>query len=61
MATSTSRCQRSEPNRPHRNDGSHFTDTGKAAGVSAPKNGSYVPFFFDSTARDLDIFVSAMA
>ena len=29
------------PNRLYRNDGSHFTDIGKAAGVSAPKNGSY--------------------
>ena len=50
------------PNRLYRNDGSHFTDIGIAAGVSAPKNGSYVPFFFDSDSDgDLDIFVSAMA
>ena len=50
------------PNRLYRNEGSHFTDIGQIAGVSAPLNGSYVPFFFDSDSDgDLDIFVSAMS
>jgi len=50
------------PNRLYKNEGSHFTDIGQIAGVSAPRNGSYVPFFFDSdNDGDLDIFVSAMA
>ena len=50
------------PNRLYKNEGSHFTDIGQIAGVSAPLNGSYVPFFFDSDSDgDLDIFVSSMA